>query len=73
MRTSRRWALAGADRVVHVLLAAAQDAQRLLALVARGAVEDQHAVEVVHLVLDHARLETRGLDRDAPLRARRGR
>ena len=29
-----------------------------------GAVEDQDAVEVVHLVLDHARLETRGLDQD---------
>ena len=30
----------------------------------RGAVEDQHAVEVVDLVLDHARLEPGGLDDD---------
>ena len=34
-----------------------------LALVARRAVEDQDAVEVVHLVLDDAGLEARGLDR----------
>jgi hypothetical protein len=41
--------------------ALAQDAHGLLALVARRAVEDEHAVEVVQLVLDHARLEARRL------------
>ena len=35
----------------------------LLALLARDPVEDQHAVEVVHLVLDDPCLEARGLDR----------
>ena len=39
------------------LSALAQRPQRALALLARGAVEDQHAVEVVDLVLEHARLE----------------
>ena len=42
----------------------AQDAHRLTPLVARGAVDDQHAVEMIHLVLDDARLEARGLDED---------
>ena len=37
--------------------AAAQGAQRFLALLLGGAIEDQDPVEVVHLVLDHARLE----------------
>jgi hypothetical protein len=37
-------------------LALAEDAHRLAALVARRAVEDQHTIEVVKLVLDHARL-----------------
>src|SRR3954452_15754199 len=40
----------------------AQRAHRLLALVARRAVQDQDAVEVIHLVLEHARLQARGLD-----------
>ena len=40
----------------------AQGPHRLLALVARRAVEDQDAVEVVHLVLEHARLEPGRLD-----------
>ena len=43
-------------------LGLAQRLHRLAALVARGAVQDQLAVEVVHLVLDHARLQARGLD-----------
>ena len=43
-------------------LCLAQLAQRALALVAGGAVQDQHAVEVVHLVLDHAGLEAGRLD-----------
>src|SRR5207244_13094504 len=42
----------------------AQGAHRLLALVARGAVEDEHAVQVVDLVLDDARLQPAGLDLD---------
>ncbi len=45
----------GADGVRGRALA--QGAHRLLALVAARAVEDQDAVEVVDLVLDHARLE----------------
>ena len=36
-----------------------------LALVLAGAVENQHAVEVIHLVLDHAGLQAGGLDLDA--------
>jgi lactose/L-arabinose transport system permease protein len=40
----------------------AERAHRLLALVTGRAVEDQDAVEVVHLVLEHARLEARRLD-----------
>src|SRR5215210_7381162 len=44
------------------LLGLAQLPQRALALVARSALQDQHAVEVVHLVLDHARLEAGCLD-----------
>ena len=35
----------------------AQRPHRFLALIAGGAVEDQHAVKVVDLVLDHPRLE----------------
>src|SRR6185312_10490116 len=42
----------------------AQRAHCLLALILAGPVEDQHSVEMVHLVLDHARLEARGLDQD---------
>ena len=44
------------------VLALAQRPHRLAALVARRAVQDQYAVEVVHLVLDDARLQARGLD-----------
>ena len=69
MRTPTR-GVAPAPTTSCVLVAAAQDAQRLLALVARGAVEDQDAVEVVHLVLDHARLEPGRLDRDRLAAAR---
>ena len=56
-------------------LGLAQLAQGSLALVAGGAVQDQHAVEVVDLVLDHARLEAGGLDQAvlALLVARRAR
>src|ERR687893_2079040 len=49
-------------RFGRALLGLAQLAQRALALVAGRALQDQHAVQVVHLVLDHARLEARGLD-----------
>src|SRR4051812_6131227 len=42
----------------------AQRAHGLLALVARGALEDEHAVEVVHLVLDDPGLEPAGLDHE---------
>src|SRR4051794_15690780 len=42
----------------------AQRPHRRLALVARRAVEDENAVEVVHLVLDHAGLEAARLDED---------
>src|SRR4051812_49064011 len=42
----------------------AQGAHALLALIARGAVEDEDAVEVVDLVLDHARFQAAGLDED---------
>src|SRR6059058_3281487 len=41
----------------------AQGAHRLLALLAGDPIEDQDPVEMVDLVLDHARLEPRGLDR----------
>jgi hypothetical protein len=34
----------------------------LAALVAARPLEDEHAVEVIHLVLDHAGLQARGLD-----------
>src|SRR5579859_5312410 len=44
------------------LLGVAEDAHRLLALFARGTVEDEHPVEVIHLVLDDPGLEARGLD-----------
>ena len=47
----------GLRRVFGGFEGGAQGAHALLALVARGAVEDQHAVEVVHLVLDHTGLE----------------
>ena len=47
-----------------VALARAQRPQLRLALGAFGAVEDQHPVEVVDLVLEDASLEARGLDRD---------
>src|SRR5215212_2193148 len=40
----------------------AELAEGALALVARGPVQDQDAVQVVYLVLDHAGLEARGLD-----------
>src|SRR5919109_4554197 len=46
-------------------LGLAELAQRALALVARRAVEDEDAVEVIHLVLDHAGLEAGGLDEAA--------
>src|SRR4051812_27966369 len=39
-----------------------QDADRLLALLPSAALDHQHAVEMVDLVLDDARLEPRGLD-----------
>ena len=45
-----------------VALALAQGAQGALALRPRGAVEDQHPVEVVDLVLEDARLKAGGLD-----------
>src|SRR5206468_7046864 len=48
----------------RAVLRFAQGPHRLLALVARGAVEDEHAVEMVDLVLDDARLEPAGLDLD---------
>ena len=41
----------------------AEDPQGLLALLARDPVEDQDAVEVVHLVLEDARVESGRLDR----------
>ena len=47
-----------------VAAAFAQRPQRALALVARGAVEDQDPVEVVDLVLEDPRLEPGGLERD---------
>ena len=43
-------------------LGVAELAQRALALVARRAVQDEDAVQVVHLVLDHPGLEARCLD-----------
>ena len=46
-------------------LQAAVLGDRFLALLGRHAVEHQHAVEVVELVLEHARLELVGLDLDA--------
>src|SRR3954469_20154450 len=46
------------------VLTLSQRADGLLALIARCAVEDQDAVEMVDLVLDDARLQARGLDRD---------
>ena len=46
------------------LLQAAVLGQRLAALLGRHAVEHQHAVEVVELVLEHARLELVGLPLD---------
>src|SRR5207244_9067384 len=51
-----------AGRVVAAALA--QGAQRAFALVAARAVQDQDTVEVVDLMLQHARLETRRLDQD---------
>src|SRR3954454_11076070 len=57
-RTSREGPLGGS------LVPLAQDPHGLLALVARRAVEDEDAVEVVHLVLDDPRLETGRLDHD---------
>ena len=56
--------LGTSDFAVAVLERLAQRAHGLLALVARGAIEDQDAVEVVDLVLDDAGLEPRGLDED---------
>ena len=44
------------------LLRLAERAHRFLALLARGAIEDQDPVEVVHLVLDDAGLEAGRLD-----------
>ena len=59
----RRCALAAAARGSgRGVLALAQRPHRLAALVARRAVQDQYAVEVVHLVLDHAGLQSRRLD-----------
>jgi hypothetical protein len=52
------------DRRGSGRLSLSQCAHRLLALIARGPVEDQDAVEVVDLVLDHARLESGCLDHD---------
>ena len=47
----------------HSRLALTPGAHRLAPLLAARAVEHQHAVEVVDLVLEHARLEPRRLDR----------
>ncbi len=41
-----------------------QRPQRALPLLALGSVEDQHPVQVVDLVLEHAGLEARGLDQE---------
>src|SRR3954447_13360849 len=59
-----RWSLllGGLLGARAVLPALAQRAQRRLALVARGAVQHEHTVEVVDLVLQHAGLEPRRLD-----------
>src|SRR4051794_35574902 len=43
-------------------LGVAEGADRVPALILRGPIEDQDAVQVVELVLDHAGLETRRLD-----------
>ena len=53
--------------------ALAQGAHRGLALPALGPVEDQHAVEVVDLVLQHARLEPGRLEQQRLAAARRAR
>src|SRR5450755_321180 len=45
-------------------LGIAQHAHRFLALLTRYALQDQHAVEVVDLMLDHACLQARCLDHD---------
>ena len=47
-----------------VAAALAQRPQRALALLAAGAVEDQHPVEVVDLVLEDPRLQAGGLEHD---------
>src|SRR3954454_1695546 len=62
----RRSSTAAANSLVprKTVLTFAQPADRLLALVARGAIQDEHAVEVVDLVLDDPCLEPRGLDLD---------
>src|SRR3954462_6331094 len=55
----RRSSTAAANPLVprKTVLTFAQPADRLLALVARGAIQDEHAVEVVDLVLDDPCLE----------------
>ena len=46
------------------LLRLAQRLDRELPLLARGSIEDQDSVKVVHLVLDHARFQARCLDKN---------
>src|SRR3954470_5593656 len=62
VRIARQAGLRHAERRGPGFLA--ERAHGLLALIPRRAIEDQHAVEVVHLVLDHARLEPGRLDED---------
>src|SRR5581483_11879412 len=61
-RGGRRVLVLGLLRARAVGPALAQRPQRRLALVPDGPVEHQHAVEVVDLVLEHARLEPGRLD-----------
>ncbi len=53
--------LAGLSALLDGLAVAPQSG---LALLGRGAVDDQHAVEVVDLVLEHPRVQALGLDAD---------
>src|SRR5437879_8716409 len=47
---------------LRVVGALSEPAKGLLALLFARALQDQHAVEMVDLVLDHSRIETGGLD-----------
>src|SRR3954452_18045284 len=60
----RRTATSRGRRSSSGFLALAQGPHGLLAMIARRPVEDEDAVEVVHLVLDDPRLEAGRLDRD---------